>query len=264
MRRLGDLVTTFVALVTTAATDATYEHGETGTRTYPEPPALVVENRNGAVAVSGEDRADVALTITTKARSRAALDGVRVVVTGGEDVPLVVETESGSGLDDGVVVDLEIALPTGVPVERVETENGVVEVTDVVGDARLETQNGTVTAERVDGYLDLRTGNGTVTARDVAGIDRVETGNGGIDVELDAIRQDVTASTRAGTVTVRAGPDLDADVVLSTRVGEVDAPAIGRSGGGVLPSELTGTLGDGGHRLRVESQVGAVELLRTA
>ena len=61
---------------------------------------------------------------------------------------------------------------------------------------------------------------------------------------------------------LQVGPAFDADISLATDIGSIDAPAIGESAGGLGSVEVAGTLGDGGPRLTVESDVGSIELTR--
>lgn len=298
MSRLATLVSAFVDQVASGTGDLTAT--DTETRTYPAPAALSLETKNGAVSVRGEDRDDVRVTVTKRATDEATLDSVRVVASGGgegSDEPLALRAE----YDDchgRAVVDLDVTVPRDVPVASVVTKNGTIEVEGATGDADLVTKNGAVevadhdgdvevnakngaidaadvtgdlavaakngrvTVERLGGFLDTRTKNGSVEGRDVAGVDRAESKNGSIDLDVDAVRGDATVATKSGSISVRVGPALDADVMLATNMGSIDAPAIGASASGLGRVERRGTLGDGGPRLTVESEVGSIELTR--
>ncbi len=295
MSRLATLVSTFVDQVASGTGDLTAT--DTETLTYPAPTALSLETKNGAVSVRGQDRDDVRVTVTKRATDETTLDSVRVVVSGGGDEPLALRAE----YDDRrgrAVVDLDVTVPRDVPVASVVTKNGTIEVKGATGDADLVTKNGAVevadhdgdvevnakngaidaadvtgdlavaakngrvTVERLGGVLDTRTKNGSVEGRDVAGVDRAESKNGSIDLDVDAVRGDATVATKSGSISLRAGPALDADVTLATSMGSIDAPAIGASASGLGRVERHGTLGDGGPRLTVESEVGSIELTR--
>lgn len=295
MSRLATLVSTLVDSLPTASGDLAAT--ETETRTYPAPSALSVSTKNGAVSVRGEDRDDAEVTATKRATDDATLDSVEVVASGGGDEPLHLTAEYDDSLGRAAV-DFDVAVPREVPVESVATKNGRIELVDATGDARLESKNGAVevtdhdgdvevdakngavnaegvtgdltvaatngrvSVEGLDGFLDAETKNGSIDARDLGGLDRAESKNGSVDVDVDAIVGDAVVTTKSGSVTVRAAPDLDADVTLSTTVGGIDAPAIGESAGGVGGSEVQGRLGDGGPLLFAESTVGSVELVR--
>lgn len=293
MSRLATLVSTLVDGLTDGDLTAT----ETETRTYPAPAALALQTRNGGIVVRGEDRDDVAVMITKRATDEATLDGVRVVESGGGDEPLALRAEH----DDNrgrAVVDLEVAVPHDVPLASAATKNGGVEVeattgdaelttknggvevtghggdldvttkngsvaaADVAGDLAVATKNGRVSVDGLGGFLDARTKNGSVDGRSVTGLDRAESKNGSVDLDVDALRGDATVATKAGSVSLAVGPDLDADVTLATNLGSIDAPAVGVSAAGLGKLERRGTLGDGGPLLTVESRMGSVELTR--
>lgn len=261
MSQFTTLLRNAVDSITSATVDGSYSVTETETRNYPAPPALSVETTNGTVTVSGEAREDVAVTVTKRATDEQSLEAARAVTSGGDDEPLALRADHGGSPSD-VAIDFEVALPADVPVETLEANNGSVELRDATGDARLETTNGTVTAERVDGYLDLRTKNGEVTARDVTGIDRAESTNGRVEVEIDDLRADASIETTSGSVTVLAGEELDADVRLTTSLGDIDAPALDGSASGLGKLAVSGTVGDGGHRLTVGTKIGSVDFER--
>lgn len=258
MSQLTNLIQTAVETIVNASLDASYSVTETETRTFPDPSSVSVETTNGSVTVRGEDRDDVEVVVTKRATDEDALRRTRVVASGGDGDPLTLRTDY-DGSSNGTAVEFDVAVPTDVPVDRVETKNGSVELRDATGDAQLETVNGGITAERIDGYLDLRTKNGEITVRECTGVDRAESTNGGIELEVDDVRTDASVETKSGSVTVLAGPEFDADVRLSTSLGDIDAPALGQSSSGLGKLTVTGTLGEGGHRLRVRTKLGSVE-----
>lgn len=297
-------VSRLVARITDLATDAAdefdlhYSITETKTLHLDRPDALVVDGENGDVSIQSAERDDVAVEVTRRADSQADIERIGVESSGGGDAPLRLAVVRENDTDGAV--DLSITVPEGVPVERVvtvngrieatgvevahaetdngsvelsdvttetvETRNGSVTLTDATGDARIETRNGSITAERVDGFLDLSTANGSVTLRDVTGVDGIETNAGSIDAEVASIRGDTTIQSRVGSVDVRAGPDLDADVTLTTNLGRIDAPAFDADGAGagkVATDGVLGDGGDGGDDLRVETRLGKIEFEAT-
>ncbi|WP_255168590.1 hypothetical protein [Natrononativus amylolyticus] len=265
MGRLSALITAVVDGTTAAATARTgHEVSRTETRRYERPPALAVDSHNGRIAVRGEDRDDVAVTVTKRAATEDALEDVRVRERGGtEGAPLRLEAVFERPVVDAAV-EFDIAVPAGLPVERIETANGRIDVRGVGGDPRLRSKNGRIEAREIDGYVDLRSTNGRLVARDVAGIDGAETVNGAIDLEVESIRGETTIAATNGRIDLLAGPELDATVRLETTVGRIEASAFGRSASGVGGATVTGTLGDGRDRLAVSTTAGALEFDRRA
>jgi DUF4097 and DUF4098 domain-containing protein YvlB len=293
--RLATIVSAFVDQVSSGVGDLTAV--DTETLTHSAPAALAVETRNGEISVRGEDRDDVRATVTKRATDDATLDSVRVVASGGGDDPLAlrVEHDDSRGL---AVVDVEVAVPRDVPLASAATKNGRVEVEATTGDADLVTKNGGIEIADHDGSVEVTAKNGSVEARDVtgdlavaaknggvavhglggsldartkngsvegrvSGLDRAESKSGSIDLDVAALRGDATVATKAGSIDLRVGPDLDADVTLATSTGSIDASAIGASASGLGSVERHGTLGDGGPRLTVESAVGSIEFRRS-
>ena len=261
MNSLTKLITDFVdGVLTTTGTG--YSATATETHTFPTPAAVTAETSNGTIAIHGENREDVSVTVTKRAHDEVSLDEIEFTTRGGEDEVLHLRSAIPSGTNGAV--DLSITVPETVPVDRVETKNGRIEIGEIVGDVRVSTTNGQITAENVEGYLDLTTTNGQITVRGCSGVDRVQTVNGQIHLELDSIRDETVVSTETGQIIVLTGPHLDADVTLDSTVGRVEAPVIGGSASGIGANEVTGTIGEGTHPLRIETNVGSVELRERA
>lgn len=182
----------------------------------------------------------------------------------------------------------------------IHTGSGPIRASETSGTLLLDTGSGSASATTVRGNLTVDTGSGSVTVRDVSGGDvvldtgsggvrgslldvpslRVDTGSGSIDldevssrdvvldtgsggVELtlltDVDRLDV--DTGSGSVTIRAPDDLGAEVDIETGSGGIDLDfqvEVRR----VRRDHVTGTLGDGDGRIRIDTGSGSVRLLR--
>lgn len=224
--------------------------------------AVDISNTNGDVTVEPlPEGDDVAVRIVKRTRGpRRRFDRVSVV-SAVEDGTLELETDHEQGLTPGgVTVDLTVRLPAGHPLVAADTGNGDIEVSDVAGDAELRSANGDVTARAVDGHVDLGTANGSVEAAGTTGIAGARSANGDVDVEVFALRDDVSCSSGNGDVDVGVTDDLSADVELSVGNGGITVEGVdlqNRSGGG---GRVTGQLGDGGPELDCESGNGDVQL----
>jgi hypothetical protein len=182
--------------------------------------ALRVHNENGSVAIDGADRDDVAVLARTRATNQAGLEDVRLAATRADgSLDLTVEHDRGplSWLRAGPRMDLEVAVPADLRVERVETVNGDVEAEGIAGGLRAETTNGDVTLTDVRGDVTATTTNGGVTLTDVRGDVAAETTNG--DISIVGIRGDVTAETTNGDV---SATDVTGRVEADTTNGSVD------------------------------------------
>lgn len=212
---------------------------------------------------------------------------------------LVIEVPSGRELGlhlavgeveaDGVSADLTI-----------DTGSGSVDARNVVGSLTVDTGSGSVDVRGVRGALIVDTGSGSVFATDVSGseididtgsggvrgagltadrmrvdtgsgsieLDEVtaprvvlDTGSGSVDLVLMADVEVLDVDTGSGSVTIRAPADLGAEIDIETGSGgiDLDFPVRVRS---MRRDEVSGTLGDGQGRIRIDTGSGGVRLIR--
>jgi hypothetical protein len=146
--------------------------------------------------------------------------------------------------DNDVSVHFTVGVPNGVRFVA-RTVNGEIEARSLTG---------SVEAYTVNGDIDLST----------AGFAQGSTVNGSIEAELG--RADWTGSvefeTVNGSVTVTLPDGFDADVTAKTVNGsiETDFPLVVR--GRFSSRSLSGTIGDGGRRLWLETVNGSLRILR--
>lgn len=181
----------------------------------------------------------------------------------------------------GGTVDLEVAVPGSVAVDRVRTDDGSVTLRDVSGDATVETGDGDVvttdvtgdldastgdgdvTVERTDGAVTARTGDGDLVVRGPGSVGDLRTGDGDLTAEMPAVDGSATIGSDDGDVTLSLGDALDATIDATTGDGEVSATAAGfGSVGTVTETHVVGTVGDGTNELRVHAGDGDVTLAR--
>lgn len=173
-----------------------------------------------------------------------------------------VETDGGSVEATGVQAgELQTSVGsvtvTDGTVTAVETTAGSVTLSAVAGDASVETNAGSVEVHGIDGYLTAETTAGSIEVTDAEGIDGLETKTGGIDAEFRTLSGPTTIQSHAGGLTVTAGPEVSADVSLSTRVGSISAPGFAHESSGV-GGTANGQVGGGGPELTVETDLGGI------
>jgi hypothetical protein len=196
-------------------------------------------------------------------------------------------TQKRAGLD-GVVQWLQntrgratvaITVPEDCPVTlNLGTANAV--VTGLSGRVSIKTASGDVTLDEVTGTIDANTATGAIEAQGLGGamtfnsvsgdlslargvIDRLTahsvSGRITTDVDLHGTAQIRTVS---GEITVRLPETASAEVSLSSVGGRIESafPGLGPAER-FVPKSVTGTLGDGGPSLTVNSVSGAITLL---
>ena len=146
--------------------------------------------------------------------------------------------------DNNTQVDFEVRVPARVNFVG-KTVNGDVRTDRLGGNAYAYTVNGGIEVA-ADGIVEASTVNGSIRAAmgraDWGGDLEFHTVNGSITVELPA---GVGAEVRASTV--NGGLETDFPLTIQGRWG---------------PRQLTGTIGDGGHRLDLETVNGSIRLKR--
>jgi DUF4097 and DUF4098 domain-containing protein YvlB len=166
---------------------------------------------------------------------------------------------------------------------ELDTGSGRVEVSDALGDVSLDSGSGGVTLARIKGVallldagsggvagtdidverLDLDIGSGgTELARVKAQDIRVDAGSGHTDIGIVSDVRMLDVDTGSGGVTLRIPESLGAAIDIDTGSGgiETDFPiqVTRRS-----RSHLTGTIGDGKGRIRIDAGSGGVRLRRS-
>lgn len=100
-----------------------------------------------------------------------------------------------------------------------ESTNGNIQVEQIVGDVDLETTNGSITTNNVDGDVISETTNGKIIGSNLSGKLDVETTNGSIT--LTEVLHDVEAATTNGSITVHTS-SIGGDWELDTTNGKVE------------------------------------------
>ena len=167
---------------------------------------------------------------------------------------------SGSGLE--AHADLRNAIPAGKRVE-VYLAVGQAFASNVDGDLRVDVAAANVTADHVKGSLLVDTGSGDVTASSVrAGSVKIDTGSGNVRLDLLADLEALDVDTGSGDVTINVPPDLGAELDIETGSGDIDLQNVTVRTTRLERDHLTGAIGDGKGRIRIETGSGAVHLVR--
>ncbi|NIM50895.1 MAG: DUF4097 family beta strand repeat protein [Gemmatimonadales bacterium] len=146
----------------------------------------------------------------------------------------------------------------------IDTGSGTVEVTNVRGDElRIDTGSGEATASRVDvSSLFIDTGSGSIdVSMAAADAVRLDTGSGSVTLELTSDARDIEIDTGSGSVTVFVPESFGARVEIETGSGGIDLDMplqVSRWG----RSFVSGTIGDGGGRLLIDTGSGGVRIRR--
>mgnify|MGYP000053043383 CR=1 FL=1 len=240
---LGSTGTALAALSGCIASGDSEQTTTTETRRLDVPDAaLTIDNIDGPVTVEASDVDEVVVEI-----AKTGSDGERdatTVTESRDDGRLAIETTHDGGLvgifsPSVARVELTVRCPGDLVVDRVETTNGDLRVENVAGPVSLDVTNGQIDAAGLSSLGD------------------VSSTNGAVDVAVPAIEGDTLIDSTNGAVDVAIGPDLDADVRAETTNGSVTVDGLSLS---TVDDGVTGTLGEGGDDLTIETTNGDISL----
>jgi DUF4097 and DUF4098 domain-containing protein YvlB len=244
---------------------------------------VAVETSRGSVTVRTADREDVHIDIVKQSSSVTADVTDLQFRTERQDgrLRLFSEYTGREPLFGGrPSMDLDVVLPESVALEAVDTATGSIDIADTTGDLSVTASTGSVGVRAVDGDVEAETSTGSIDLQDVDGtaaasattgsvdvrnparLGDVTTTTGSIDVEVPAMDGDVSVEATTGSVTAALASDLDAELEVTTTTGSISVGNVGLEGGRRGDDRVTGTLGDGGPRLTVETSNGSVTLER--
>jgi DUF4097 and DUF4098 domain-containing protein YvlB len=135
------------------------------------------------------------------------------------------------------------------------------------GELRVQTGDGSIRLEDIEGSMDVSTGDGSIVAQGTMSTVRARSGDGSVNIQLDSgsvAKEDWNISTGDGSVTLDLPEAFDAEIDAHTGDGAVSvrgaalSNTIERS-----KRSMRGTLGNGGHNVRVRTGDGSIVLRRS-
>lgn len=243
---------------------------------------------DGAIEVRGWDRAAVEVNIEKRASSRELVESIEIESSQGEQEIRVEARPPKSGTWETNVLrgpGMSARLVAYVPVKSrvtVETADGSISVERLEGAIELRTLDGSVRAVDIAGDLRISTGDGSVRLESVSGALDIKTLDGSIAVSGRPQLMKLLSSDGSVVVRVGEGAQMTADWEIETYDGGVElhlprnfsAQIDARTDDGRVYSEATvsesadqssrrelkGTLGGGGHTIKIRSGDGRISL----
>lgn len=206
--------------------------------------AVAVETPTGSVTVRTAERDDIRVDIV-KQSSAVTADVTKLELgTERRDGRLRLFPDAGgseSVFGGQPSMSLDLVVPSSLALEAVETSTGPVDVDGTSGDLDVTTTTGSIELRNVDGTVSASATTGGVEIEGVARLGDVDTSTGSIDVEV---------------------PRLDGDTEVAATTGDVTLEEVSLDDYRREDDRVTGTLGDGGPRLDIETTTGGVTLER--
>jgi len=212
---------------------------------------ISLENINGDVTVTGGSGDAVELTALKKANSQKYLDGIEILVDASEDAIRIDTKHPNSdgfwnwGNDGGGGVTYTLSVPAHVNLDTIESVNGDIRISGVLGIVKAETVNG------------------GIEATDLSDNARLETVNGTVEAEFSSLTggQRVDCETVNGKISIALPANADASISAETVNGGIDGGDFGlETNKGFVGRDLNGKVGDGSARVNLNTVNGAIKI----
>ncbi|MCC7173601.1 MAG: DUF4097 family beta strand repeat protein [Bryobacterales bacterium] len=225
---------------------------------------LYLESFNGSVDVSGWDREEADITATKYASTQSAVSAMDVDVVASGD-SLRIRSIRPSERWGNMGVRYTIRVPRKTALERVQTSNGAIDVSNLEAPARVMTSNGAVRVDNVTGGLEATTSNGSIRAAAGSVEDgrplRLTTSNGSVELSVDRLGSGgAYVKTSNGSITVNLPASISLDVYASTSNARISNDFEDAFRGRSDRRRLEGSIGSGGPRLELATSNGSIRL----
>lgn len=212
--------------------------------------SIHVENTNGRINISNTNDTTGIITIEAEKIAEVKVDeqdkpieNINIKLdSSGNEINIETDVNQSRGMfhkGQTPMVNYDIKVPANMKVSA-ENVNGTITITRITADVTAETVNGTISVFSCPGQINLSGINGTI----ICNVDSV---TAGIKVEV------VNGSVKIGGL-----KNINADVNASTVHGKVKFANLTFTNLNSDKRNLSGTLGNGGNSIRVESTNGSI------
>jgi DUF4097 and DUF4098 domain-containing protein YvlB len=226
--------------------------------------SVKIHNISGDVKVTGYNGDAIVVTGVKEGRDR---DKVAVEDRStGSNVDVAIRYPENCNCDASVRFEVKVPNETRYRFESISSVSGDVEVTGVSGELKAKSVSGSVTVKGLDGPVDAKSVSGNVLVGEINGIVSAKSVSGNVEVAVNRLRgsENMEFTSVSGNVQIRLPSDLDAQVTMLTRSGDlktdfpltVEEPKQGQA------RRAAGRLGAGSRSLKLSSVSGNVSLLR--
>jgi len=229
-------------------------------QTYPLSPdgRISLHNTTGAVRIVAWDRNEVKVDGVKRAFIRERLSEVQLAVEAGPDSLRISTkypgnttnwnfTDGAPDYNNPASIDYTLTVPRNARIDAVELVNGTLEL------------------ESLGGYVEASSVNARVRARGLAGDVMLSSVNGQLEADFDQMEtsRSVTLTSVNGTVTAVLPSDAGADLKATTMRGRISNDfGLPADRDGYVGTNVSGTIGRGGARLRLNNTNGNISIRR--
>lgn len=211
---------------------------------------ISLDNINGDVTITGGKGDAVEITAFKKADNQEYLDGIEIRIDASDDTIRIDTKHPDSkrsfwGSSDGGSVTYTLTVPASVNLDSIESVNGDIEISGVLGTVKAETVNGGIEANDLSENVSLETVNGSVHAYFTS-----LRGNQKVDCE-----------TVNGKVSLYLPANADASITAETVNGGIDGEEFGLvTNKGFVGRDMDGEVGNGSARVNLSTVNGGIKI----
>jgi DUF4097 and DUF4098 domain-containing protein YvlB len=255
------LLSIVLGLMTGATAQTEQEIREEFHQTYPLAAngRISLENINGFVRINGWDRNEVRVDAVKRAYTRERLQEAQIIVDAGADSVHIRTKYPDEDMNfygdvnrrhnNPASVDYTLNIPRNSRVESVELVNGPIEIEGVTSDVVASSVNGPVRARGLIGEIRLSTVNGPVEA----------------SFERLGDSKSISLNSVNGPLTLTIPSDANAQLKANTLSGRISNDyGLPVNDGQYVGHELSGLLGKGGTRIKLNNVNGSISIRRAS
>jgi hypothetical protein len=253
-------------------------------------PDVDLSTFDGSIEVRSWDRPEVLVVIEKRGRDKADADTIEVhSEQNGNRVTVDARVPKGDGhwnigWNNNRSAKLIVSLPAAsnlqaksgdgsIDIEKItgtvdlRSGDGSIRARSLTGDLRAHTGDGSIKVDDVSGSLDVDTGDGSIAAAGTFTSVRARSGDGSVSVHAaggSSAASDWNITTGDGSVTLELPDGFGAELDAHTGDGAIRMNDIQLSNvtGATAKNTVRGTLGTGGHAVRVRTGDGSITLRR--
>jgi DUF4097 and DUF4098 domain-containing protein YvlB len=225
--------------------------------------SIRIQNASGDVIVRGVDGNRIRVRGIKEGRDR---NQVEVKDDSNDDAVDLGVKYNCRNCNASIRFEVEVPRAMRLRYDEISTASGNVRVSDITGRLGARSASGNVKIENVMGNVEAESASGDVTVENITGEVSAETASGNVAVRIKQLtgEGDMRYYSASGNVEVAVPADINADVRLSTKSGNVktDFPLEVKKREFGPGETAEGKLGSGGRQLRLSTASGNVKLVR--
>lgn len=208
---------------------------------------IIVENVNGNIEISGEERENIEIEAIKKAERQAHLKNLKIdIKKTGRDLNIKTEHTRSYFLgfipvQMGGSVNYKIRIPRDIKL-------------------KIETVNGNISIENILSFIEAESVNGDINLKEISGNGTFETVNGNIKIKIKSTSPNLSAESVNGSIYLISEEKINAKYYFEVVNGKIKIIPSIMEIKSTSPKEISGILGDGKGKINIETVNGNITI----